>query len=424
MTPDPVAHLPSWLSVSGTAALVLLLLPARFAQSQLPPPRAVLVDDQFPATEVERIGTDWTIQFQTEAGPRSVAAEDLVRWGRYTDSFNLMHVVLADGSLLAGQLTHLADEQLTIDGEICGRLEIPLARVRGVIVAPPSSAAARDRLGEQIATAQGLEDQLVLKNGDVLRGVLKSVQQREPSPLPGPLAATFAVAGREVTIPEERILAIIFNPALVDAVAMPAFYVLAGFRDGSLLNVARVAVSGPWLQLTLAHPVTLELDPYSLRTDLTLLQPIGGRVVYLSNLTPIGYRHIPYLATDWPLGRDRSTTGQRLRHGGFLVPKGLGMHSASRVAYPLDGQWRRFEAQVALDDTAGRHGSVVFRVFLGDEADQWQRAYESPVVRGGAPALPVSVELGAARAIALIVDFADYGDVLDRAAWLDARLTR
>ena len=66
----------------------------------------------------------------------------------------------------------------------------------------------------------------------------------------------------------------------------------------------------------------------------------------------------------------------------------------------------------------------MFRVFLGDEAEQWKRAYESPVVRGGDPAMPISVELGNSPAIALIVDFADDGDVLDRAAWLDARLIK
>jgi hypothetical protein len=38
--------------------------------------------------------------------------------------------------------------------------------------------------------------------------------------------------------------------------------------------------------------------------------------------------------------------------------------------------------------------------------------------------LPISVDVSQAQALALIVDFADRGDVLDRAAWLDARLTK
>jgi hypothetical protein len=411
-------------AIGRVTVLTLAFLAAQPAISQQPPPRAVLRDGESFAARVEQIDAEWTVHFDAGAARRAVAATDLVRWGEYADSFRLMQVVLADGSLLVAQIARLADEKLVVDGESCGRLEIPLARARGVIVDPPPAAVDRDRLWEQIAAAQGVEDQLILKNGDVLRGVLKNVQPRDPSAVSGSLVTTFAVEGRDVTVPESRILAMIFNPALVDPAAKPAFYMLTGFRDGSLLNVTQVAVDGSLLRLTLAGAVTLELDAQALRTDLTLLQPIGDRITYVSDLPPLSYKHIPYLETSWPLGRDRSVTGQRLRHGGHTYAKGLGMHSASRVAFHLDGRWRRFEAELALDDTAGRQGSVVFRVFLGDEADQWQRAYESSVVRGGEAVVPISIEIGTARAIALIVDFADGGDVLDRAAWLNARLMK
>jgi hypothetical protein len=408
--------------VVGVVVSATLCLAAQAAHGEPPSLRAVRLGGEPFAARVAQIDADWTIHFETDAASQVLAAKDLVRWGEYADSFRLMQVVLADGSLLVAQIAQLADERLAVDGEMCGRLEIPLARVRGVIVDPPPSPAARDRLWEQLAAVQGVEDQLILKNGDVLRGVLKTVQQRDETALSGSLVTTFAVQGRDVTIPESRISAMIFNPALVDAVAKPAFCVLTGFRDGSLLRVVQVAAAEPLLRLTLAGGVTVELDPLALQSDLTLLQPLGERITYLSDLPPLSYKHIPYLQTTWPLGRDRSVTDQRLRHGGATYIKGLGMHSASRVAYRLDNRWRRFEAELALDDTAGRQGSVVFRVFLGDDADRWQRAYESPVVRGGEPPLPMAVELGAARAIALIVDFADHGDVLDRAAWLNARL--
>ena len=409
-------------AADAVAVLSLLLTALAATGGEGPPRRAVLLDGQSLAAGLVQIDEDWTIHFAADSGPRTIVPADLVRWGEYADTCQLMQIMLADGSLLVAQLAQLADEKLVVDGETCGRLEIPLARVRGVIVDPPPSAAARDRLWDQMAAAQGVEDQLILKNGEVLRGLLKSVQQRHKTVLSGSLLTTFAVAGRDVTVPENRISAIIFNPGLVTPAAKPAFSVLAGFRDGSLLCVTQVATAGSWQRWTLAGGVTLELDPQSLPTDLTLLQPLGDQLAYLSDLPPLGYKQVPYLQTTWPLGVDRSVTDQRLRHGGFTFPKGLGMHSASRVAYRLDGRWRLFQAELALDDTAGRHGSVVFRVFLGDEADRWRLGYESPAVRGGEPPLAISVELGSAQAIALIVDFADYGDVLDRAAWLDARL--
>ena len=409
-------------AAAGVAVLSLLLPALAASGGEGPQPRAVLLDGTPLAARLAQIDDDWTIHFDADSGRRTVAAADLVRWGEYADTCRLMQIMLADGSLLVAQLAELADEKLVVDGEACGRLELPLARVRGVIVDPPPSAAARDRLWDQIAAAQGVEDQLILKNGDVLRGILKSVQQRDGTVISGTLVTTFAVEGRDVSVAENRVAAMIFNPSLVAPAAKPAFYVLAGFRDGSLLKVAQVAAAGSWVRWTLVGGVTLELDPLALPAELSLLQPLGDQLAYLSDLPPLGYKHIAYLQTTWPLGRDRSVTDQRLRHGGCTYPKGLGMHSASRVAYRLDGRWRRFQAELALDDTAGHRGSVVFRVFLGDEADRWQLAYESPVVRGGQPAVPISVDLGSAQAIALIVDFADYGDVLDRTAWLNARL--
>ena len=48
----------------------------------------------------------------------------------------------------------------------------------------------------------------------------------------------------------------------------------------------------------------------------------------------------------------------------------------------------------------------------------------SEVVRGGQPPVPISVDLDGVKRISLLVDFADRGDELDHADWLDARLAR
>ena len=78
--------------------------------------------------------------------------------------------------------------------------------------------------------------------------------------------------------------------------------------------------------------------------------------------------------------------------------------------------------ELALDDAAKRAGSVRFRVYLNDGLGAWRQAYQSPVIRGGNEPVPMSVDVTDARAIALIVDFADGGDTLDYANWLDLRL--
>jgi hypothetical protein len=197
-----------------------------------------------------------------------------------------------------------------------------------------------------------------------------------------------------------------------------------GFRDGSLWQVAKVTDAGAGTQFRLVCGAEFTLANDLLTSDVTWLRPRGQRVTYLSDLPSVGYKHIPLLELPWPLQRDRNVLGGQLRCGGRICTKGLGLHSTSRVAYEVREGDRRFQAEAALDEHAGLRGSVTFRVLLEDTQGQWQRAYESPVVRGATDPLPISVDVRGVRRLALIVDFADGGDVLDHANWLNARFVR
>ena len=104
------------------------------------------------------------------------------------------------------------------------------------------------------------------------------------------------------------------------------------------------------------------------------------------------------------------------------------MHSAARLTYDLDPsrglspivaggtaevvaeqkgtvpfaarRFRAFAADVAIDDQTAGRGSALFRVYTDDGSGNWQLKYESPIVRGGAAPLPVSVDLAGASASA------------------------
>jgi hypothetical protein len=115
--------------------------------------------------------------------------------------------------------------------------------------------------------------------------------------------------------------------------------------------------------------------------------------------------------------------GTRLRAGRAVIPRGIGMPSASRLAYDVAG-YRRFEAEITVDDAAELAGSVVFKVLLEKSPNEWSAGYESKVVRGGDGPMPISVDLVGAARMALIADFADRGDSCDYADWLHARLTK
>ena len=56
--------------------------------------------------------------------------------------------------------------------------------------------------------------------------------------------------------------------------------------------------------------------------------------------------------------------GEPLVVGGKRYLKGIGMHSAARLTYRLDGKYQRFDAAVAIDDSADGRGSVTFGVYV------------------------------------------------------------
>jgi hypothetical protein len=213
---------------------------------------------------------------------------------------------------------------------------------------------------------------------------------------------------------------VVFNPALARRGRVSGLRSLVGLRDGCRLLALALEADDRKARLTLWGGATVETATEAI----VALQPLGGRAVYLSDLKPIGYKHIPYLQLSWPYETDHNVAGDQLRSGGRLFAKGLGMHSASRLTYNLDREYRRFEARLAVDDSTAGRGSVVFRLFVDDGSGMWQPKFNSPKVRGGDTPVAMSVDLTGAKRISLLVEFADRGDELDDADWLDARLIK
>jgi hypothetical protein len=205
--------------------------------------------------------------------------------------------------------------------------------------------------------------------------------------------------------------------------------VLLGLADGSRLRATGIsAESQGKLEVRLACGATLACDAAAFYKNVALIQPDSPRVVYLSDLKPLDYKHVPLLELAWSYGVDRNLLGGRLRGSGAIYEKGLAMHSASRLAYALPDGAKRFEAELALDDSAGDRasvgGSVEYRVYLQGRDGQWSESYTSPIIRTGDPPLPISLDVTASRAIALLIGYADHGDTADHANWLNARLIK
>jgi hypothetical protein len=194
---------------------------------------------------------------------------------------------------------------------------------------------------------------------------------------------------------------------------------IVGTRDGSLVYAEILVGDENKVALQLAGGLTLKCA----LEDVALLQMLGGPFVYLSDLEPEGYQHIPYLSIKWPQVRDRNVLGEPLSVDGKRYLKGIGMHSAARLTYRLEDRYRRLDAAVAIDDSARKRGSVTFGAYVFRDGE-WSEAYTSGTVRGGEAPRSVSVDVAGAQGLTLTVDYADRGDELDHADWLDARLVK
>jgi len=190
-------------------------------------------------------------------------------------------------------------------------------------------------------------------------------------------------------------------------------------RDGSVIqgNLLRIhlgkwVISPVWDRKNLLR---LDLD------EISLVQIMGGRVQYLSQLTPIKVNEKTILAPPQPYRMDRSCQGDAISIAGKRYPWGIGVHSDSELTFALNGRFKEFRSDVGIATRMGKRGSVVFSV-LGDNGKQ---LYKSPVVRGsdGKPR-EITVPVKGVRKLTLKVTNAGDLDLGDVANWGSARVLR
>lgn len=351
------------------------------------------------------------LRFANAGKPHEILAADLAWWGALVEPVAGAQIILADGGTIVADAVRIEAEQLHGRSQSLGPFKLPLELVAGIILQPPADRATLDAWTARIAAASGQTDRLLLDNGDELTGSVAGLTEK--------IVPLESDAGK-VDVGADKVAAIIFNPTLVHKSRASGPRTLLGFADGSRLTAIELIADAAGARLKLAGGAELK----AATDQIAALQPLGGKVVYLSDLKPISYRHVPYLQLEWPFHADRNVLGSRLRAGGRMFAKGLGMHSPSRITYDLDRPYRRFEAELAIDEEAADRGSVVFRVLIDDGGGAWTERAKSEVIRGGQSPVPISVDLAGAKRLSLLVDYADRADELDHADWLNARLVR
>jgi hypothetical protein len=358
-----------------------------------------------------------------------VESGQLAYWGRPAAAREGAWLLMSGGSRIVADLISWNEERVTVESRYWQQTTIPVASLRGIVFRPPTSAARQDRLLRQIQEHAAGEDLVFLRDGDILRGVVLGFStMREILPLVRIRVAGQAEAAR---ISYSRVQAVAFRHLPAGSAKDPANRWVVGFRDGSQLSVRSLKQQETELHSIMEHDLKLVRQAApggDAWHDVVYLRPVDPKTQYLSDLEPLGYKHIPYLGVAWSYQMDHGVTGGRLASGGVLYEKGIGMHSTSRLAFEVPANARWFHAEMGLDDSAGRRGSVVFLVYCQRATEEestsgWEMVFQSEVVRGGDVPGRVRVSLEGVRRMALVVQHADRGDVKDHANWLQARIT-
>ena len=367
-------------------------------------PIAVPIDGEPFAAELKAVDAEWNLSFRSAGKQRNTPVAELLRWGTCAEPERGPVVVTAEAGLLVADVLTADRKTLAADSLTFGSLKLPIRSLAGIAFDLPAEPFKRDLLLDRIARAEGNSDRVVLHNGDEITC--------EFIALKGDTVKLATDIG-PIDVKTERIAAVIFNPTLRQKTPDKGLRVWVGFRDGSLIPATRLVVNEKELKIITTAGQTWQSPP----GEIVFLQPLGGRVIYLSDLEAAEYEHTPYLDLRWPYRRDRNVTAGRLRSAGRIYLKGIGVHSTARLTYPLDRPYKRFEAELGIDDSTAGRGSVQFRVLLDD-----REMYRSETIRGGDVPVPISVDITDGKRLELIVEFADRADEQDHADWLDARL--
>ncbi len=317
-------------------------------------------------------------------------------------------VYLTGDELLFGKLEGIGPETLRFTTPWQDKVEVPLSRVAGAHIGlldrKETVEAFRKRL-----ESRGAEDVLLAqtKSGEVLA-------------IPGVVEGTDAEKLRFRYQDKTRTIAL----KQVEGVIMASRPEARGpdeLRPTFTLPNS-VAISGKWKDLDTSTWKIVTKWGQELNLPASDVQDVrfrGGKVTFLSDLTPLKVEEAPYFGHRFPWRHDVNLLGEALKINGQSFDRGLAVHSRCVLTYDLGRRYARFEAIVGFDDAARGKGRVDCRVFADGK-----EIYANPDLRADAPPVKLSLPVVNAEELRLHVDFGQGQDTGDRVIWANARLYR
>ena len=357
------------------------------------------------------IGQDDALRFDVNGATQSVRLDEVeriifdTRPGLSVTSADDAVFHLADGGRFAGRIVAATDDGIDVRTAFAESVTLKFEHLAAIrFPADPDPPRARQVFEAELAARLPGKDVLVTRAGDqvkTVRGTILSL---------GPTSGRFLLDGRERTFDVSSVYGLVCALGAGSREPAPARLHLA---SGALLPARLLPSDGDRIIAQAAFGSRLELPPDGV-VEIALH---SDRVVYLSDIEPVGQDVRGLLHAPWPVRRDASATNNPIRLDGRTFGKGLGVHARAQLVYALDGGFERFCATVGIDDAVRPRGNVVFRV-LGDG----RVFFDSGPVTGREPARDLNIEVTGVNELTLLVDYGEGMDLADHADWADARI--
>jgi hypothetical protein len=186
-------------------------------------------------------------------------------------------------------------------------------------------------------------------------------------------------------------------------------------RSAGRITCSALDWSGHTIRATTAYGQDIHLEA----ERIVKLDCLGGRWDWLDQSASAGFEHTPMLGLSWEKVTNRNALGGPLVVGGATFEHGLGVHSRSRLTYPLHGEYREFVTHFGVDDDSGPFADVDIAIVVDDRP-----RYAQTGVRRGSLVGPVRLDVTGAKQLQLTVDFGQNGDIQDRFNWIEPALIR
>ncbi len=317
-------------------------------------------------------------------------------------------VYMTDDEMLYGKLDGIGPETLRFTTPWQDKVEVPLSRVTGVHIGLLDRKESRESFLKRLKT-RGAEDVLLAqtKNGEVLAiaGIVEGTDADR-------LRFRYQDKARTISLKQVEGVVMAARPESRQPEELRPTFTLPD----------SVVISGKWTDLDTGSWKVVTKWGQELHLPANDIQDVrfrGGKVTFLSDLTPVKVEETPYFGHRFPWRRDVNLLGGPLKINGQGFDRGLAVHSRTVLTFDLGRRYSRFEALVGFDDLSRGKGRVDCRVFADGK-----EIFANPDLRADAPPVKLALPIAGAEQLRLQVDFGRGQDTGDRVIWANARVYR